>query len=292
MHRARRAGLSALIVLVILLVGLVPARQPRPTDGLPVADVSWPVSTLVVSEVQTGGTSASDEFVEVANQGAASVDLGGLELVYVTSTGGTITRKATWTSPTLLEPGRRVLAANSTGIYAAIADSSYSGGLAATGGAMVLRVVGGTPIDAVGWGDAVNPFVEGTAASAPSAGSSLERRPGAGAGNGIDTNVNANDFFVQGAPSPQNGAAPPVPGPGATPTPTPTPVPSPTPAPTPTPTPSPTATPTPQPTPIAGTDAYADPDTYSDPDTDPDAATRPNAHPCANAHAPIRRRPR
>ena len=214
MHRARRAGLSALIVLVILLIGLVPARQPRPEDGLPVADVSWPVSTLVVSEVQTGGTSASDEFVEVANQGAAAVDLGGLELVYVTSTGGTITRKATWTSPTLLEPGRRVLAANSTGIYAAIADASYSGGLAATGGAMVLRVVGGAPIDAVGWGDAVNTFVEGTAAAAPSAGSSLERRPGAGAGNGIDTNDNAIDFFVQAAPSPQNGAAPPVPGAG------------------------------------------------------------------------------
>ena len=221
MHRARRAGLSALIVLVILLIGLVPARQPRPDDGLPVADVSWPVSTLVVSEVQTGGTSASDEFVEVANQGPAPVDLGGLELVYVTSTGGTVTRKATWTSPTVLEPGRRVLVANSTGIYAAIADASYSGGLAATGGAMVLRVVGGTPIDAVGWGDAANTFVEGTAAAAPSAGSSLERRPGAGAGNGIDTNDNALDFFVQAAPSPQNGAAPPVPEPGATPTPTP-----------------------------------------------------------------------
>ena len=34
------------------------------------ASVAWPVSTLVVSEVQTGGGSASDEFVEVANQGA------------------------------------------------------------------------------------------------------------------------------------------------------------------------------------------------------------------------------
>ena len=120
--------------------------------GCPSPTSRGPSSTLVVSEVQTGGTSASDEFVELANQGAAPVDLGGLELVYVTSTGGTITRKATWTSPTLLEPGRRVLAANSTGIYAGIADASYSGGLAATGGAMVLRVVGGTPIDAVGVG--------------------------------------------------------------------------------------------------------------------------------------------
>ena len=161
MHRARRAGLSALIVPVILVIGLAPAQQPRPDDGLPVADVSWPASTLVVSEVQTGGTSASDEFVEVANQGSASVDLGGLELVYVTSTGGTITRKATWTSPTLLEPGRRVLAANSSGIYGAIADAAYSGGLAATGGAMVLPVVGGTPIDAVGWGDALKHLCRG-----------------------------------------------------------------------------------------------------------------------------------
>ena len=42
MLRARRAGLPALIVLVILLIGLVPAQQPRPDDGLPVADVSWP----------------------------------------------------------------------------------------------------------------------------------------------------------------------------------------------------------------------------------------------------------
>ena len=98
MHRARRAGLSALIVPVILVIGLAPAQQPRPDDGLPVADVSWPASTLVVSEVQTGGTSASDEFVEVANQGSASVDLGGLELVYVTSTGGTIIEPSSFDS--------------------------------------------------------------------------------------------------------------------------------------------------------------------------------------------------
>ena len=284
MHRARRAGLSALIVLVILLVGLVPAQQPRPTDGLPVADVSWPVSTLVVSEVQTGGTSASDEFVEVANQGAASVDLGGLELVYVTSTGGTITRKATWTSPTLLEPGRRVLAANSAGIYAAIADSSYSGGLAATGGAMVLRVVGGTPIDAVGWGDAVNPFVEGTAASRaicrfeprttagrwrrqrhrherqrerflrPGGAFAAERGGAAGARAGHHSDSHADAGAEPDTRSDADAHADPDRNADA-------------PA-----------------NADAPTDAFADPDADADPDTDPDAATRPNAHPCANAH--------
>ena len=105
MQRARRAGLSALTVLVILIGAVAPRTDGEASPQL-LADVSWPSSTLVVSEVQTGGTSASDEFVEVANQGAAPVDLGGLELVYVTASGTTVTRKATWVSPTMLDPGR------------------------------------------------------------------------------------------------------------------------------------------------------------------------------------------
>ena len=109
------------------------------------ADVSWPVSSLVVSEIQTGGASASDEFVEIANQGAAPVDLAGLEVVYATSSGSTVTRKATWAASTLVLPGRRVLIANAAGIFAPGADLAYSSGFAATGGAIALRVVGGAP---------------------------------------------------------------------------------------------------------------------------------------------------
>ena len=71
MDRARRAGWTALIVVLVASLG--------GWAGLAVlaAAVAWPPSTLVVSEVQTGGTSASDEFVEIANQGAAPVDLPG-----------------------------------------------------------------------------------------------------------------------------------------------------------------------------------------------------------------------
>jgi hypothetical protein len=164
MQRARRAGLPALIVMAILAGGIVSSRADAEAGPRLLADVSWPPSTLVLSEVQTGGTSASDEFVEVANQGAAPVDLGGLELVYVTASGTTVTRKGTWASPAILDPGRRTLIVNSAGVYLPIGDATYAGGLAATGGAMVLRPVGGTPLDAVGWGDAVNGFVEGTPA--------------------------------------------------------------------------------------------------------------------------------
>ena len=102
MDRARRAGWTALIVVVAGRVHR--AAGGRDAASSPAA-VGWPPSTLVVSEVQTGGASASDEFVEVANQGAAPVDLGGLEVVYATSSGSTVTRKATWDGARSSRPG-------------------------------------------------------------------------------------------------------------------------------------------------------------------------------------------
>ena len=241
MDRARRAALTALIV-VGMIATAGGSDGPEGFASL-AATVGWPTSTLVVSEVQTGGASASDEFIEIANQGSVPTDLLGLEVVYATSSGSTVTRKATWDSSRILEPGQRFLLANASGGYVALADATYSGGTAATGGAVAIRIVGGAVIDAVGWGDATNGFVEGAAALAPPAGSSIERSPGGTAGNSTDSNDNAADWFVQSVPSPQNLSAPPVPIAGPTPTPLPTPEASPTPGPTPTATPDPDAHP-------------------------------------------------
>src|SRR6266478_933958 len=133
MDRVRRAGTLALFLLIaVIAVATVPAAPAEP-----------------------GGRAAAGRLV-AAVAGPAAVDLAGLEIAYVTSTGGTVTRKATWPTSTILEAGRHLLIANSTGIYAATADATYSGGFAAAGGAIVLRPIGGTPIDAVGWGDATN----------------------------------------------------------------------------------------------------------------------------------------
>ncbi len=283
MERVRHAAIVAL-VLVVALGATAPATSPSwVTRVARAATVAWPTSTLVVSEVQTGGASASDEFVEIANQGSGPVDLIGLEVIYATSSGSTVTRKATWATSLVLEPGRRVLLVNGAGALATAGDAVYSGGFAATGGAVALRIVGGSVVDAVGWGDATNAFVEGSVAPAPAAGSSLERWPGGVSGNGADTNDNIADWFVANPPSPQGLAAPPVPDPGPTPTAEPTPVadaaptasrrraddpprqanrrrrrppsrrrrrpPSPRRPPTPEPTPAPTAVPTAEPTP-------------------------------------------
>src|SRR4029450_1730542 len=112
------AGFTALIVVVVAAGGGFAGR------GALAAAVAWPPSTLLVSEVQTGGASASDEFVEVANQGAGPVDLAGLEVVYATASGSTVTRKATWAAATILGTGKRVLIANGVGVFAAVADAT------------------------------------------------------------------------------------------------------------------------------------------------------------------------
>jgi outer membrane biosynthesis protein TonB len=259
MDRARRAVVIALFLVlslgsVVLGVGIVPSTAVRPA-----AVVTWPPATLLLAELMTGGASASDEFVELTNAGPEAVDLVGLEIVYVSASGSTIARKATWPLSLSLEPGRHLLLANGAGIHAAAADATYTGGLAGTGGALVIRPIGGAPIDAVGWGDATSGFVEGPVAPVPPAGSSLERRPGGVAGNGLDSNDNAADWFVQAVPSPQNLASAPTPEPTPSPQPTPstsvTPTPTSSAAATPTPsatadsTPSPTATSSPTPTP-------------------------------------------
>ena len=269
MGRVRRAGIAALAL--VLSVGVAP--------GVPSAQaavVDWPPSTLVIAELQTGGASASDEFVEIANQGPAAGRPGiGLELVYATSTGSTVTRKAS------SDRARSALRAGPP-------DPRRQRGRGATGRRPMRRIRAGSPRPAAPspsapfggagrrcrrLGRRHQPLRRRTAAPAPPAGSSLERRPGGAAGNGVDTNDNAADVVVSGSPNPQGLAAAPVPArvrrphrrpgdadhhagadrdPNAEPTATPTaPTPTPTVAPTPTcahptrpqPTPSPTPTP-------------------------------------------------
>ncbi|HEX7490134.1 MAG TPA: lamin tail domain-containing protein [Candidatus Limnocylindrales bacterium] len=203
-------GVFALLSCLLITVAAGSAGTPA-WSGIP--NVAWPASSgLLLAEVMTGGGSASDEFVEIANAGSVAADLAGTELVYVTASGATITRKAGFTAPLLLVPGQHLLVANSAGMYGPLADVTYTGGLAADGGAVALRGADGTVIDSLGWGTASNSYVEGTIAPAAPPNSSLERLPGGLNGNTQDTNDNEADWFVQPAPTPQSLASAPVPG--------------------------------------------------------------------------------
>lgn len=236
-------------------------RLPLPT----VLAVGLP-DHLVVSEVVTGGVSASDEFIEIYNPTAAALPLEGLELVYVTATGATVSRRAAWElGAPLLGPGRHLLVANELGAYAGIADALYASGMAATGGSVAIRIQGASSaVDAIGWGTAASTWLEGQPAPAPAAGSSLERLPGGALGSTVDGDDNLSDIAVRPVPEPQNMGSAPVPEPGSTSPPSPTSPPIPTPAPssdpTASPTPAPTALPTPGPDTVPIATARALPD--------------------------------
>src|ERR1035437_4594732 len=211
---APRRVCAVLALVLIMSAAAAAALSP----GLAAA-AAWPSSTgLLLAEVVTGGLSASDEYVEIANAGPLAADLGDCELIYVTASGATTTRKALFGAPLLLAPGQHLLVANAAGIYGPIADATYSGGLAADGGALALRNSEGAVVDAVGWGTAANEYVEGSVAPAPPAKSSLERRPGGPEGNTVDTNDNGSDWVVQPNPIPQSLASLPTGGATATPT--------------------------------------------------------------------------
>ena len=120
---APRRTWSFLLPLLLLLLAasvLPPAATGAPRAADPgggrlldlTAEAGWPVSTdVVVGEVVTGGASASDEWVELYGRGPFAADLGALELLYVSATGGTVTRKATFPGR-ILAPGERLLVAN------------------------------------------------------------------------------------------------------------------------------------------------------------------------------------
>lgn len=253
--RPSSAGVIARVLIVCLLAaGLLPVGD---VDHMSASEASH----LVVSEVVTGGSSASDELIELYNPTPDALPLEGLELIYVSASGATISRRAAWEIGAAEVPsGAHVLVANELGIYATIADATYATGMAATGGSVALRIQGATnAIDGLGWGTAAGTWLEGTPAGAPPVGGSLERLPGGAAGSTVDTDHNAADFAVRMVPDPQNSASPPVPDP-TTPTPTTSPVPTLTPVPSTPPSPPPTATPAPTPAPISIGDARALPD--------------------------------
>ena len=87
MQRARRSLLS-ILVLGFVILG-VAGVSPFALNGTRhAAAVGWPVSGgAVIAEVVTGGASASDEYVEVANGGPTAIDLQNTELVYISSAG-------------------------------------------------------------------------------------------------------------------------------------------------------------------------------------------------------------
>ena len=208
----RHRSLPILVMVAVFAAALAPVTMLEIARGVGLTAPNH----LVVSEVVTGGASASDELIELHNPTTSALPLEGLEVIYVTSTGATITRRAAWEVGAPSVPaGGHVLIANGSGIYASIADATYASGMAATGGSVAIRILGAsTAVDAVGWGTTTSSWREGAPAIAPATSASIERLPGGALGSGTDTDDNAADFAERLVPGPQNLASVPTPDAG------------------------------------------------------------------------------
>lgn len=153
-----------------------------------------------INEFSVGVEGAlGNEFVEIVNAGTATADLSGWKLVYRSAAGTSDVSLGTLPDGTTLAAGAFLLfgGADYSGSHGA--GKSFSAGLASAAGGLALKKADGTIVDSLGWGDATNAFVEGTAAAAPPIAptpKSDARHP-----NGHDTNVNSADFTV-GDPTP------------------------------------------------------------------------------------------
>lgn len=182
--------------------------------------------SVVISQVYGGGGNSgapfSNDYVEVFNRGAATVDLSGWSLQYASATGtGTFAANPVVALNGTLQPGRYLLVAlggGANGTALPAPDFSGSTLLAAGAGKLALVSSGGglacnggsTPCtapelariaDLVGYGNAN--FFEGSAAAPTLSNTTAALR---GAGGCSDSNDNAADFAAA-APAPRNATS-------------------------------------------------------------------------------------
>lgn len=178
-------------------------------------------SDMVVSQLFAGGGNTTapyaNDFVELFNRGATTVDLSSWSIQYASASG------TTWQVTPLsgsLPPGRHYLvqlaSSGTVGAPLPAPDATGTSNLAVSGGKLAL-VRGSTPLgcggsagscsadplvaDVVGYGSATD--YEGTAPAPAISNTSAELRAGGGC---TDTDTNSSDFSAA-APMPRNSGA-------------------------------------------------------------------------------------
>lgn len=208
------AQLLSGLMIVSQLVLLLPAQVAHAAGS----------TSLVISQVQTAGAAAADEFIELYNPTSSSVSLTGWSIQYRSGASATF-NKQNFTAGKSVAAHGYFLIANSSGTFAASADQTYSNATiamsaAATGGTVFLvndqttlsTGLESTIVDKVGFGTGGTVFAEGSAiATAPSASNSIVRLPNTSAGNGTDTDNNSVDFTSLTPSNARNTSSTPTP---------------------------------------------------------------------------------
>lgn len=168
---------------------------------------------LMISQFQTGGGTANDEFIEIHNSGPNPIDLNGYSLVYRSATGSNDVLFIGWSSATVVPSGGYYLVASSQYDGTVTPDITYTPSvcqcaMGAAGGGLAIRQGApniGAVIDSVGWGTATNVFVETAVTPAPAVNNSQFRL-----NSGCqDTDNNSSDFGGLIPSSPRNSSTAP-----------------------------------------------------------------------------------
>lgn len=266
-----RVFFFASLIYAVGVIGYIAINQPT------IAKAATDGSNVVISQIQVSGTNNThQEFVELYNPANVAIDMTGWELGKEAQSGSNLYPLIASLSGSI-KPYSYFLIAPTDYSGSVSADLTYVATNSATisnNNTIILFSDNGiTRVDTVGMGSATDN--EASPAADPAINQSIIRKasatstadslsPGGSeaiAGNGYDTNNNANDFVLLQTAMPRNSASPaatviiptetPIPTttPALTETPTPTVEPTITPTATQTPTPTETVTPTPTETP-------------------------------------------
>lgn len=197
----------------VLALGLVWSFQASAEGEVLEAEASLVSPNLVISQFQTAGATANDEFIEIHNTSSSSVDLNGYRVVYRSAGGTNDVNFADWTTSTIVPPGGYYLIVSTGYDGATPGDFTYNPttctcSLGAAGGGLAIRfgaVNTGVIVDSVGYGTATNAFIETAVTTAPPANAGQARID-----NGCrDTDNNTNDFSTVNPASQRNSSTSP-----------------------------------------------------------------------------------
>ncbi len=192
---------------------------PTPAPRIP-AIADYPV----ISEIQIGGETATDEFIELYNPASAPVNLSGWRLTKKTASGATAENLLTVFPDKIIPASGYFLITHKdyNGIIAADANYSTGSSISPNNTIILYSDAGHTAVDLVGLGGAG--IFESAAAENPSNSESLERKANdfsasesliSGVdkylGNGWDSDDNSRDFVLRSLPNPQNSQSLPEP---------------------------------------------------------------------------------
>lgn len=179
------------------------------SESIQSPDIVSTSPNFVISGFQTGGGSATDEFIELHNISSSNADLNGYRVIYRSAAGTNDVPMVDWTTATIIPAGGYYLIA--TGSYdgspasninyntSTVSMSASGGGIAIRNGALNTGVI----VDSVGYGTATNAFIETAVTTAPAANSGQMRL-----NNGCqDTDNNSNDFSNINPAAPRNAAS-------------------------------------------------------------------------------------